>query len=602
MLKFIRDSKPGYGLNFGPDIHRVSVQILKSNLVLFRFKPNECLDVELRVEVRRGGEILQTAAITNSGDDSATLAYSLNLCVSLNRASYGQLTEGGPLPLPASHNVLQTSEQSTFGITNPDLHAQLEGDLEIGGARVDISSLGEKESRDAPLDAEFSHTVTIQPGGTEMLKASFRLSPLGASAALPLTPPPTPGNDAKVAHGNESGWNDEKSITTYTLRRNVDYILANCVVPVSEAVSCVITDHVALPLGWNRDNYWQIRLLFETYKNLDTLVYPHLRVEYAEQIQAATKGHLNWVFDYAERPFGFWHRSYLITGKPKDKSIFQLDQQCYPFLELCDYLDYFPEEVDFVRRHAESKTAKEVLAVLEKKKDPETGLWPTDETPGDDAVIYPYHFSSHVLLWRTMSRWRDLLARLRGPMDAEVQRLDTLVRELREQTLRSFIFEDPESRKRLIAYLTDGQGKSTFYHDANDVPTLFAEEWKFVDTQEEISTWENTMQFGLSPANVDGYCNEGPYRGLGSVHSPGSWVLGYFQELAYAARNSDSKALASTWSKVAAAMQWDGTFSEAVDPNTAECSSKAWFSWPGSMLGVLIIQLRLRGQEPSLFE
>ncbi len=29
-------------------------------------------------------------------------------------------------------------------------------------------------------------------------------------------------------------------------------------------------------------------------------------------------------------------------------------------------------------------------------------LFKTDETPADDEVAFPYHFSSHVLLWRTL--------------------------------------------------------------------------------------------------------------------------------------------------------------------------------------------------------
>lgn len=44
------------------------------------------------------------------------------------------------------------------------------------------------------------------------------------------------------------------SIKTYIIRRNVDYILGNCCVPVSENEVAVLADHVALPLGWNRDN------------------------------------------------------------------------------------------------------------------------------------------------------------------------------------------------------------------------------------------------------------------------------------------------------------------------------------------------------------
>lgn len=345
---------------------------------------------------------------------------------------------------------------------------------------------------------------------------------------------------------------------------------------------------------------WQIRLLLVAFANLHILVNPATATTYAEQIHDAAKHHLGWVFSHAQRPRGYWHRSYLVTGRPKDQFVFQLDQQCYPLLELCDYFDHFPHDLEFVKRIAHSGAVQEVLDVLFAKQDPDTGLWPTDETPGDDAVVYPYHFSSHVLLWRTFLRLSNLFDHIKSPYSFRTQHLKTEASKLREKCIKSFTFAQPETEKIVFAYLVDGTGQRTFYHDANDVPTLFALEWGFVSTPDEISIWKNTMEFGLSPANKDGYCSEEPYGGLGSVHSPGAWPLGYFQELAYAAQGNDTLGMRASWTKIAAAMQWDGTFSEAVDPTTAACTSKAWFSWPGAMIGALLIQMRLNGQEQVL--
>jgi meiotically up-regulated gene 157 (Mug157) protein len=302
----------------------------------------------------------------------------------------------------------------------------------------------------------------------------------------------------------------------------------------------------------------------------------------------------------AERPNGFWHRSYLVNGRPKDVSIFQLDQQCYPILDLCDYLDCFPEEVDFTRNIIATGVIQEVLAVLESKHDAHTGLYATEETPGDDAVEYPFHFSSHVLLWRTFTRLHNLFGRLKLQRGDQVSQLDEMAAELKRRTLQSFTATHPVCDKRMFAYLTDGQGESIFYHDANDIPTLFAKEWSFVSSLDEVLVWKNTMEFSFSPANKGGYCRDGAYAGLGSVHSPGAWALGYFQELAFAASMEDTPAMQAAWTKISAAMNWDGTFSEAVDPNTAECTSKAWFSWPGAMIGALLIRMRMNGQEEVL--
>jgi hypothetical protein len=109
------------------------------------------------------------------------------------------------------------------------------------------------------------------------------------------------------------------------------------------------------------------------------------------------------------------------------------------------------------------------------------------------------------------------------------------------------------------------------------------------------------MRFGLSPANEKGYCSQNPYGGLGSVHSPGAWTLGCFQELAYAAFLNDVPAIQAAWNQVAAAMHWDGTFSEAVNPETGKCTSKAWSSWPGAMIGAQMIRMRRNGQETGFW-
>lgn len=311
--------------------------------------------------------------------------------------------------------------------------------------------------------------------------------------------------------------------------------------------------------------------------------------QYQEAIKKVATGHLEWVFNVAERPDKFWGRSYLVTGTPKDKSTFQLDQQCYPLLELCDYAEIFEDE-DLVKRLVNGDTIKEVLQCLEERRDSRTGLYPTDETPGDDVVENPYHFSSHVLLWRTYTRLRDLCAKV-DPSDTDrVKRLDSMADKMRGDTIGSFTTHHPDIGKDVFAYSTDGHGKHEFYHDANDVPTLFAEEWGFTKTPLEVEVWKNTMEFGLSTSNP-GFCT-GVYGGLGSRHSPGAWVLGYFQQLGYAVRIGDKKAAINVWKRITAAMQWDGTFSEAVDSNTAKCSSKAWFAWPGAMIGTLLSQMR----------
>lgn len=306
------------------------------------------------------------------------------------------------------------------------------------------------------------------------------------------------------------------------------------------------------------------------------------------------KGHLNWVFRKAQRPNKFWHRSYLVTGKPKDGGVFQLDQQCYPLLELCDYLEEYPEEQRFVDELLATHAITDILDLFQSKQDPATGLYPTDETPGDDAVEFPFHFSSHVLLWYTLKRIANLCRIVKAAPGYSVEDLESLAENIQSTAKKAFISSSEEAGKSRIAYLTDGHGQHTFYHDANDIPTVFATKWGFFTTPAEIKTWRKTMDFALTAENEAGYSRGGPFEGLGSVHSKGPWPLGYFQELMYAHMIGKREAARDVSRRIIGAMQWDGTFGEAVDVNSGQTTSKAWFSWPGSMLGALLIEYDIK--------
>lgn len=609
MLQCIQDDGPGLGFDIGSRVDQVWVNIPEANVATFTFSVDTSIDIFLRVEVLEGGDILQSVIATNKSSKSADLLWSVNLSASLNRASYGQLTEGGPIPLPRSHNVLLPGSYDRVNIVNPDLGAQLAFSFDTDDINQPSGwpSNG-LETYDHPLDLRIPQRLHLTPLSSHTIDCRFRLLPHTqphSFTSLPRKPQihPKNGDHNTSPSPSPSPWKQPTTPTTYILRRATDYILSACTIPVSPLATCIITDHVALPLGWNRDNYWQLRLLYVVYTHASLLLHgPHV-ANYANRIRDVAKHHLTWVFCLAERPHGYWHRSYLATGRPKDGGVFQLDQQCYPLLELCDFVGTFPGEVGFAREILDGDVVPQVLSLLASKRCAETGLWPTDETPGDDKVAYPYHFSSHVLLWYTLERLAGVYREVYGGGHEACGRLAGLAGKLKEDVLKCFkVTQDTGST--MFAYLTDGQGAHTLYHDANDVPTLLASpaHWGFVSGPEELETWHNTLAFGLSEANEDGYCGEGEYPGLGSVHSPGAWVLGYYQELAYAVLRRDKSGMKVAWRKVRKAMQWDGTFSEAVDSWTGECTSKAWFSWPGSMLGALIVELRSEGLEDVLLD
>ncbi|KAL1962240.1 hypothetical protein VTN77DRAFT_9896 [Rasamsonia byssochlamydoides] len=595
MLQWMQDGKPGFGVHVhGEPVDHASVTSRDRRQIQLDYELDGGIHVRRTISVdETTGEVRQTTALSTASSQAVSVPVTLNLGMSLNRASYGQLTEGGPIPIPKSENEFKTARDgSRFSLRNSNLDAAVEGRFWCScpeGILLDFD-VTENTFYDEPVKAESTGLVTIEPGSVLTFTVSF-LPQIGNSLCQPFR------RDTGDNSCQPCKWRIPDDAASKIILGNLEYILGNCMIPISDQSTCVITDHVALPLGWNRDNYWQVRFLLEVYKNLEQIADETTAKEYREEILRNVRGHLHWVFRDAQRPNRFWHRSYVANGVPKDRPIFQLDQQCYPLLELCDYFELVPDTKEFVSEIVQEGVVADIVDLLDSRRDSEYGLFPTDETPGDDPVEFPFHFSSHVLLWYTFTRVARLVEALGEKTISPAStlhpsRLHNLAEDIFSATMRHFIAVNPKTKENMFAYLTNGAGRHAFYHDANDIPTLFAPEWGFVKTPEDIAIWTRTMQFGLSSANEGGFYGEGPYGGLGSVHTRGPWPLGYFQALVFAEMQGDLPARECAWRRIQGAMFPDGLFSEAVDGQTGECTSKAWFSWPGSMIGAALLRDR----------
>jgi uncharacterized protein len=278
-------------------------------------------------------------------------------------------------------------------------------------------------------------------------------------------------------------------------------------------------------------------------------------------------GHLRWLFEAAERTDGGWARAHLPNGRVKDRA-FQLDQQCYPLLELAEYV----LETGDATPHGAAVPA--VLRMLEQRRDPATGLYPTEETPGDDPLALPFHCSSHLLLWRTLDR----LGAAAPALGLRAEPLARLAEEVRQAVRDRF---DLGGR---FAYAIDGSGQALDYHDANDLPTTFAPLWGFCDVDDRA--WLGTMRFAFSRANSA--WAPGDFGGLGSVHTPGAWPLGDVQEYLAAGLRHDGSRAARVLDRLVATACWDGALPEARDPATGAVRSRHWFAWPSAALAVAL--------------
>lgn len=662
------------------------------------------LFVQTTLKVQDHGQIIQAHQVTNTGSKTCDVPVRLELPFAVSRASYGQLTDQGEVAMPEPSNTVKlhtgSSQSPVASIENTRLGARLSAHTFFyNSTQNEYITVDQKlfpaSCRDANPPAQLlkqcahEQTIRIAPSETINLICVLRPedilhsedgTPIAASALSSFSrfldgnhsiSPRTFGHNLVaqklfvhdgVVDPKEvlrrhlialTGINpDSKLETTEStiLFANVNYIIGCCSLPIKTPGSqswAVIPDHIALPLGWPRDNYWQLRLLSLFCRSCSKGIFPRREgnyedkaCEYSTQCLSILGGHLTWLFEVAtveaevqNKTRHFWRRSYLVNGRPKDDSVYQLDTQLYPFLQLCEYysdhgtMHHQYANKELVAKIVKSTTFSNVLNDLLSRQDPHTGLFMTDETPADDdSSDFPFHLSSNILAWHTMRKLAGLLGDMSG-----LSRTVVDPRILTQVTYRIFdgIIE------HLICHCRDGSGEQIFaygldpsklrndptrhrhYHDGNDIPTLLALEWGFMDAGGEKHPtahkpdlrriWEKTMSWAFTPDpkwTVDptkrfrtsgynsGYAGNGtePFHGLGSDHSDGAWVLGFFQEWKFAQLVGDTVREGAAWAKIEGSMQWDGTFSEAVDVYDGQCTSKTWFSWPGAMIAAELIR------------
>lgn len=514
----------------------------------------------VRVDGRPLPVVAQLHELRNTGDEPARWETCWGGPLRLGRAALSQLTEGGILTEP-SESVVVDHDGDVLTAVKRDvgLAAVIEGFP--GGPPRHVAGHD-------PLETWLPMVTTLPAGGRRGIELAVGLASSVDEARA--TTRELDGRDLQALLDDDlARWRttvdplDERlpRAGRRLVRRAVAYTLACCALPVDGGL-CLLTDHRILPLGWTRDAYYTVRMLQAAgVANADDL----------------RRRHLLWLFETCERPEGAFARSYLPNGRAKDRA-FQLDQQCYPLLELTDHLEA-TQDASLARRLAPK--VRKVLAALVARRAPDAALFATDETPGDDPLDMPYHFSSHVLLWHTLRRLGDLDLDVG---DVLPRRPADVAEEVRNDTRQWFAVATAEGP--CLAYAVDAEGGHVLYHDANDLPTVLAPLWGFCDVADPA--WRATMTRAFSPANVGGWY-PGPHGGLGSVHTPGAWPLGDVQELIYARLTGDEVRASRVLARLERTACTDGSLPEARDPDTGAVRSRHWFAWPGAMLAAALL-------------
>jgi hypothetical protein len=446
----------------------------------------------------------------------------------LARAAYTQLTPGGQLPAARSNTT-----------TGDDGQLIWFDDRELGASAA--IALPTHQQVPANMSLPFVVAIALAETLDDAVREAVMLAGEGALLV------------GEEVQARRSWWQGigRDGERDHAIRRGVAYALDCTASRIDDLAVAVLADHEILPLVWTRDAYYVCRMLLE--------LAPH-----DERIRAVVDGFLNWLFEAAERPAGWWPRASLADGGSKDPA-FQLDQQLFPLLLLEDHAR-LTGEIALVQRYAPMR--EEILRALLARRTP-FGLIATDETPADDPLEQPFHFSSHVLLWRVL---RDL-----DPAHAD---------EVRDATRAAFV----ESGR--FAYAVRGaRGEGPrHYHDANDLPTVFAPGWGFCDADDPV--WRATIEFAWSPKN-DGYF-AGTLGGLGSLHTRHPWPLGDMQEIVVARVLADAERERRGWERLDRVETWDGLLPEAYDERTGAVASRHWFAWPAALRALLALDPMLK--------
>lgn len=673
--KFLMQQSNGLGLDFGGQKGPVVIRHIRNSmgsLAQFEYRIHDSnLFVQTVLKVHNDGRITHASKVTNMNDWEQDIPVTLDLEFAVSRAGYGQLTDRGAVDMPDPSNMIEffrgKNGAGVLGVQNPSLggwmlaHTIFSNETTQEHIEVDdvlfpdngVQQYPPLRSMERPIQE-----ISLGPWETLKLVVSFRPGTSlpcqfgyfsGMNGADQVAPDGLFSHQdgmsdfeeiAQRHHDELSGfnWDSTETIESTILWANVNYILGCCCVPQSGPQrdgTCCIADHFALNLGWPRDNYWQMRLLMKLdSEKLENLLpnNPRSVSYYQGKLRQVLTNHLTWLFEMAVTHIRidgamrhFWRRSYLVNGMPKDGEVFQLDTQCYPFLELCEYFEAYwnePETGCIIESILMTDSFTYILQDLLSRRDIETNLFASDETPADDDLgEYKFHLSSNILLWHTLFKLGELLSipqfRPLVPAAVSGEVLLHFASVIKDSILGNFISRHTfTTRSGQVAYqdiLAYGINpyrdprdplRYRHYHDGNDLPTLYAQEWGFLKTNGEDEPdnphlrriWENTMIWAFTPGPASAGFNTGyqgtgnePFHGLGSDHSPGPWTLGFFQEWKFAQMIGDRRRERKAWRQIQGSAQFDGTFSEAVDIQTGVCTSKTWFSWPGAMIAENLI-------------
>jgi hypothetical protein len=247
LLDYVLSGKRGFGIHLKGAVSHLKFEIV-ANHIIATYSLNG-IQVETTISVSKDRSVIQSTVLRSPSIQIVEVEYTLALNVSVNRASYGQLTEGGPIPIsPPRNEFLVFNKSQNWAVINQNLDATIQGSLYCDGEPVYLQPLkNENVALDQPVNTAFHGTLQFSPRQTRALVSTYRLQP-----GVEFVKISSPSTNSETSR--EGGWKIRNENMRLIIKGNLSYILGNCTIPMADAATCLITDHVALPLGWNRDN------------------------------------------------------------------------------------------------------------------------------------------------------------------------------------------------------------------------------------------------------------------------------------------------------------------------------------------------------------
>lgn len=119
MERRLRSRQPGLGSRLEIAKEHIVVKhvmdSLGSQARIEYLGPEDDLYVQTHLTVRDDGTIIQATQFTNTGEKARSIPVTLDLSFAISRASYGQLTDQGKVPMPDPSNVVHVWKDGTRG-------------------------------------------------------------------------------------------------------------------------------------------------------------------------------------------------------------------------------------------------------------------------------------------------------------------------------------------------------------------------------------------------------------------------------------------------------------------------------------------------------